>query len=135
MKKVLFIDRDGTLILEPPVTFQIDSLEKLTFYPFVFKYLGKIAEELDYELVIVSNQDGLGTPANAAFDHFRAIVLKARKRDLETDAVEMARPQVATARHARPGAAALGQRVVGIDAGQRHRAQDERIDRAGEALP
>jgi imidazoleglycerol-phosphate dehydratase / histidinol-phosphatase len=65
MKKVLFIDRDGTLILEPPVTFQIDSLDKLEFYPFVFKYLGKIATELDYELVIVSNQDGLGTPSNA----------------------------------------------------------------------
>ena len=65
MKKVLFIDRDGTLIIEPPVTFQIDSLEKLTFYPFVFKYLGKIAAELDYELVIVSNQDGLGTASNS----------------------------------------------------------------------
>jgi imidazoleglycerol-phosphate dehydratase / histidinol-phosphatase len=65
MKKVLFIDRDGTLILEPPVDFQVDSLEKLEFYPYVFKYLGKIAEELDYELVIVTNQDGLGTPANS----------------------------------------------------------------------
>jgi imidazoleglycerol-phosphate dehydratase / histidinol-phosphatase len=64
MKKVLFIDRDGTLILEPPVDFQVDSLEKLEFYPYVFKYLGKIAEELDYELVIVTNQDGLGTPSN-----------------------------------------------------------------------
>jgi imidazoleglycerol-phosphate dehydratase / histidinol-phosphatase len=61
MKKVLFIDRDGTLIIEPPTDFQVDSLEKLEFYPHVFKYLGKIAEELDYELVIVTNQDGLGT--------------------------------------------------------------------------
>jgi imidazoleglycerol-phosphate dehydratase/histidinol-phosphatase len=64
MKKVLFIDRDGTLIIEPPIDFQVDSLEKLEFYPYVFKYLGKIAEELDYELVIVTNQDGLGTPVN-----------------------------------------------------------------------
>jgi len=61
-KKVLFIDRDGTLILEYPPTYQIDSFDKLIFYPHVFKYMGKIAEELDYELVLVSNQDGLGTP-------------------------------------------------------------------------
>jgi imidazoleglycerol-phosphate dehydratase/histidinol-phosphatase len=61
-KKILFIDRDGTMINEFPPTYQIDAFEKVTFYPFVFKYLGKIAEELDYELVLVSNQDGLGTP-------------------------------------------------------------------------
>ncbi|WP_109698388.1 bifunctional histidinol-phosphatase/imidazoleglycerol-phosphate dehydratase HisB [Chitinophaga deserti] len=61
MKRVLFIDRDGTMILEQPPTYQIDSLEKVVFYPKVFKYLGKIAAELDYELVLVSNQDGLGT--------------------------------------------------------------------------
>ncbi len=60
MRKVLFIDRDGTLI-EEPEDFQIDSFEKLKFLPQVFTYLGKIARELDYELVIVSNQDGLGT--------------------------------------------------------------------------
>ena len=60
MKKVLFIDRDGTLIDEPE-DFQIDSFEKLKFPPQVFTYLGKIARELDYELVMVSNQDGLGT--------------------------------------------------------------------------
>lgn len=60
-KKLLFIDRDGTLIKECPPFYQIDALEKVAFYPHVFKYLGKIAEELDYELVLVSNQDGLGT--------------------------------------------------------------------------
>ena len=60
MKKVLFIDRDGTLTLEPN-DFQLDSFDKLIFYPNVFQYLSKIAKELDYELVIVTNQDGLGT--------------------------------------------------------------------------
>lgn len=60
MKKILFIDRDGTLIIEPPDE-QIDSLEKLEYYPGVFTWLGRIARETDYELVIVTNQDGLGT--------------------------------------------------------------------------
>lgn len=61
MKKVLFIDRDGTLIVEPPEDPQIDSLDELTFIPGVFTWLGKIARETDYELVMVTNQDGLGT--------------------------------------------------------------------------
>ena len=60
MKKVLFIDRDGTLIHEPE-DYQIDNLDKLEFYPEVFYYLSKIARELDYEFVMVTNQDGLGT--------------------------------------------------------------------------
>ncbi len=60
MKKILFIDRDGTLIFEP-TDFQIDSFEKLKFLPGVFTWLGKIACELNYEFVMVTNQDGLGT--------------------------------------------------------------------------
>ena len=59
--KVLFIDRDGTIIVEPPSDFQVDSLEKLAFLPEAISYLRKISEELDFELVMVTNQDGLGT--------------------------------------------------------------------------
>ena len=60
-KKVLFIDRDGTLIKEAPPTYQLDDFSKLEFYPGMFYYMRKIATELDYELVMVTNQDGLGT--------------------------------------------------------------------------
>jgi imidazoleglycerol-phosphate dehydratase/histidinol-phosphatase len=60
MKNVLFIDRDGTLALEPDA-YQLDAFEKLVFYPEVFTYLAKIVKELDFELVMVTNQDGLGT--------------------------------------------------------------------------
>lgn len=61
MKKVLFIDRDGTLIHEAPPTYQLDAFEKLAFYPRMFEFMGRIAREFDYELVMVTNQDGLGT--------------------------------------------------------------------------
>lgn len=60
-KRVLFIDRDGTLINEAPPTYQLDSYDKLTFYPHMFEYMTKIARELEYELVMVTNQDGMGT--------------------------------------------------------------------------
>ena len=60
-QRILFIDRDGTIIKEAPPSYQIDSWEKLEFYPDVFKYMGKIAEELDYVLIMVTNQDGLGS--------------------------------------------------------------------------
>lgn len=62
-KRLLFIDRDGTLILEPEDQ-QIDSFAKLKFYPGVLQYLPRIAKELDFELVMVSNQDGLGTDSH-----------------------------------------------------------------------
>lgn len=61
MKKILFIDRDGTIVKEPPVDYQLDSYEKLEFLPMAITQLHRIARELDYELVMVTNQDGLGT--------------------------------------------------------------------------
>ena len=81
-KKILFIDRDGTLVNEAP-DYQLDSFSKLEFYPHVFYYMRKIAIELNYELVMVTNQDGLGT---AAFpeENFRPIhdfILKSFKNE------------------------------------------------------
>lgn len=70
MKKALFIDRDGTLIIEPPITEQVNSLEEMTFLPGVIRNLYFIAKNLDFELIMVTNQDGLGTDAypQAVFD-------------------------------------------------------------------
>ncbi|HTQ27654.1 MAG TPA: histidinol-phosphatase, partial [Puia sp.] len=61
MKRILFIDRDGTLINEAPPSYQVDRFSKLAFYPHMFEFMGRIAREFDYELVMVTNQDGLGT--------------------------------------------------------------------------
>ena len=61
-KKVLFIDRDGTIIMEPPVTFQVDTLEQMEFLPEVLRNLHFIRHKLDFEWALVTNQDGLGTP-------------------------------------------------------------------------
>lgn len=79
MKKLLFIDRDGTLIYEPPDNFQVDTLDKLEFLPGVFTWLGRICREFDYELVMVTNQDGLGTKhyPQEAFDAVQGKIMKA----------------------------------------------------------
>lgn len=62
MKKLLFLDRDGTIVKEAaPPDYTLDTFDELEFYPEVFRYLGKIARKLDFELVMVTNQDGLGT--------------------------------------------------------------------------
>ena len=76
-RKVLFLDRDGTLIIEPPDTYQVDSLEKLEFYPKVIRNLYQIASRLNYELVMVSNQDGLGSEQypRETFDAVQKLVL------------------------------------------------------------
>lgn len=64
MKKILFIDRDGTIVNEAKAPdYVLDTLEELEFYPEVFRYLGKIVRKLDFEIVMVTNQDGLGTKA------------------------------------------------------------------------
>ena len=60
MTKLLILDRDGTLILEPE-GYQVDSLEKVTYYPGIFQFLSRIVKELDFELLMITNQDGLGT--------------------------------------------------------------------------
>lgn len=62
-EKVLFIDRDGTIVIEPPVDYQLDAFEKLEFYPKAIRNLYFIRQKLDFEFAMVTNQDGLGTPS------------------------------------------------------------------------
>lgn len=85
MKKALFIDRDGTLIIEPKTDFQIDTLEKLEFLPGVFRNLYNIRKNLSYDLVMVSNQDGLGTEAYPEAD-FKVVQSK-MLRTLENEGI------------------------------------------------
>jgi imidazoleglycerol-phosphate dehydratase / histidinol-phosphatase len=83
MKRILFIDRDGTLIKEAPPTYQVDSFKKLEFYPGMFEYMGRIARELDYELLMVTNQDGLGTTGfpEADFWPVQQLVMKSLENE------------------------------------------------------
>ena len=93
-KRILFIDRDGTLIKEAPPTYQVDAWEKLEFYPEVFKYMTKIAEELDYVLVMVTNQDGLGTagfPEETFWPIHRHVVKSFENEDVSFHAVHIDR--------------------------------------------
>jgi imidazoleglycerol-phosphate dehydratase/histidinol-phosphatase len=84
-KRVLFIDRDGTLVLEPE-NYQLDSLTKLEFYPKVFQFLSKIVKELDFELAMVTNQDGLGTDSfpEETFWPTQNFILKAFENEVIT---------------------------------------------------
>jgi len=77
-KKVLFIDRDGTIIVEPPVTFQVDTLEQMEFLPGVLRNLHFIRQKLDFEWALVTNQDGLGTEVHPQenFDNIQAKFLQ-----------------------------------------------------------
>ena len=89
MKKALFVDRDGTLVLEPE-DYQVDSLEKVVFYPGVFTWLSRIAREMDYELVMVTNQDGLGTdsyPEEAFWPAHNHILRSLQNEGIEFDEV------------------------------------------------
>ncbi len=93
MKKALFIDRDGTLVIEPPEDYQLDSLEKLAFYPGVFQWMAKIAK-LGYELVMVTNQDGLGTnsfPEETFWPAQDKIIQAFKNEGVEFDAIKIDR--------------------------------------------
>lgn len=92
MQKVLFIDRDGTIIHEPPQTFQIDSLEKLSFLPYAISNLAKIRLQNNFQFVMVSNQDGLGTESypQASFDTVQNKMLTILKAEgVEFDAIHI----------------------------------------------
>ena len=78
MKKLLFLDRDGTLIVEPPITEQVDRFDQIEFLPRVIQNLSFIRHKLDFDFIIVSNQDGLGTDANPLdrFSEINNLVMK-----------------------------------------------------------
>jgi imidazoleglycerol-phosphate dehydratase / histidinol-phosphatase len=117
MKKVLFLDRDGTLIVEPQDIFQVDSLEKLEFIPGVFRNLYRIRKQMDYELFIVSNQDGLGTESypESAFEEVQSRMLTFfRNEGIEFDRIFIDRSKPGDNLPTRkPGIAMLGDYLKG----------------------
>jgi imidazoleglycerol-phosphate dehydratase/histidinol-phosphatase len=117
MKRVLFLDRDGTLIVEPPDIFQVDSLEQLEFLPGVLRNLYHIKKHLDYELVIVTNQDGLGTESypEEIFDKVQSKMLQIFKNEgIEFDKIFIDRSKPEENRPTRkPGTAMLGEYFKG----------------------
>jgi imidazoleglycerol-phosphate dehydratase/histidinol-phosphatase len=117
MKRVLFLDRDGTLIVEPPEVFQVDSLEQLEFLPGVFRNLYRIKKHMDYELVIVSNQDGLGTDSypEEIFEKIQSKILLFFKNEgveFEKIFVDRSRPEDNLPSR-KPGTAMLGEYLQG----------------------
>lgn len=133
MKKILFIDRDGTLVIEPPIDKQLDSLEKLEFYPEVFQYLSKIANELGYILVMVTNQDGLGTSLFPEDDFWPAQhkIIQAFANEgvvFEDVFIDKSLPDD-NAPTRKPGTAMLGKYVYGnYDIGQSYVIGDRKTD-------
>ena len=116
MKKVLFIDRDGTIIIEPPDE-QIDSLEKLELYPGVITWLGRIAAETNYELVMVTNQDGLGTsmfPEERFWPAHEKLMTTLSNEGIRFDAVHIDRSTASENKPTRkPGTGMLTQYING----------------------
>ncbi len=118
MPKVLFIDRDGTIIAEPPVDFQVDSLEKLEFLPKAISNLRKISEEGDFELAMITNQDGLGTdsfPENTFWPAHQKMMLTLENENIRFEEVFIDRTfEHENAPTRKPGTGLLG-KYIGND--------------------
>lgn len=118
MPKVLFIDRDGTIIAEPPVDFQVDSLEKLEFLPKAISNLRKISEEGEFELAMITNQDGLGTdsfPENTFWPAHQKMMLTLENENIRFEEVFIDRTfEHENAPTRKPGTGLLG-KYIGND--------------------
>lgn len=116
-KRALFIDRDGTIIVEPPITEQVNTLDEMDFLPGVIRNLYFICEKLDFELVMVTNQDGLGTDAypQQNFDTVQAkmlSILKGEGIQFDDILIDKSRPEDGLPTR-KPGIAMLGKYLDG----------------------